>query len=258
MLPTLFISHGSPATLIDATPGHHFLAGHGQTFPRPKAILVASAHWETARPAVNAVARNATIYDFYGFPDALYEMTYPAPGSLELAARVADLLGAGGLETGIDRQRGLDHGAWVPLKLMYPGADIPVVQISLQTRLGPEHHLRLGRLLSSLRGEGVLVMGSGSFTHNLGAIERGDPDAVAPAWVMAFTEWMRDAITGGRTADLLAYRERAPFARENHPTGEHLLPLFVALGAAGESAKARHLHHSVMLAVVGMDAFAFG
>lgn len=258
MLPTLFISHGAPTIALEDTPATRFLAGLGKTLPRPHAILVASAHWETTTPVVNAVARNATIHDFYGFPDALYEMRYDAPGSPELAARVAGLLGEAGLETGTDWQRGLDHGAWIPLQIMYPGANIPVVQLSVQSQLGPDHHYRIGRALGPLRAEDVLVIGSGSFTHNLGAVNWGDPDVAAPTWVEDFAVWMRDAITGGRTGDVLAYRDRAPYARENHPTEEHLLPLFVAMGAAGAGAEARLLHQSYALSTIGMDAFSFG
>lgn len=257
MLPALFISHGSPTIAIEETPATRFLKTLPETFERPKAILVASAHWETVAPMVNSVERNETIHDFYGFPQALHELRYAAPGSPELAGRVAALLGEAGLPAAIDRARGLDHGAWVPLIMMYPNADIPVVQLSVQSRLGPDHHYRVGRALAPLRAKGVLVLGSGSFTHNLGEMDRRNPDAPPPEWVSAFSDWMRNAIAGWRVDDLLAYRERAPYARENHPTDEHLLPLYVAMGAAGEGARARHLHQSIMLATIGMDTFAF-
>jgi 4,5-DOPA dioxygenase extradiol len=259
MLPAIFLSHGAPTFPLEDVPARHFLEGLADRLPaRPKAILVISAHWETARPAVNVVETNPTIHDFYGFPRALYEIVYPAPGSKALAERVAELLAQGGLTTDADHVRGLDHGAWVPLRLIFPKADIPVVQLSVQTRLGPEHHLRLGQLLAPLRAEGVLIVGSGSFTHDLSSFGqyRNAIAAPEPQWVGGFADWMTEALESGRTDDLLAYRAKAPDAVRNHPTEEHLLPLFVAMGAGG--APARRLHASATYAILRMDVFAFG
>jgi 4,5-DOPA dioxygenase extradiol len=260
MLPSVFLSHGAPTLPLEDVPATRFLEGlAGQLSERPKAILVISAHWETTQPTVNVVEANATIHDFYGFPAALYEIRYPAPGSRALAERVADLLGEGGQTVLADHARGLDHGAWVPLQMIYPDADIPVVQLSVQTRLGPKHHLELGRLLAPLRAEGVLVVGSGSYTHDLSSF-REFRDAIAapePDWVKRFADWMTDAIEAGRTDDLLRYRTLAPQAAHNHPTEEHILPLFVALGA-GEGGPARHLHASATYGILRMDVFAFG
>jgi 4,5-DOPA dioxygenase extradiol len=257
MLPTLFISHGSPMLGLTDVPARNFLAGLGATMPRPRAVLVASAHWETDRPEVNAVAVNETIHDFHGFPPALYGIRYPAPGSAALAERVAALLAEAGLPAGIDHARGLDHGAWVPLSLIYPAHDIPVLQLSVQTHLGPEHHLRLGRALAPLAAEGVLVIGSGSFTHDLRRFRGQSADAPEAADVTAFAAWFDTALTEGRTADLLAYRRLAPYAAQEHPTEEHLLPLFVALGAGGEGAKVERLHASTNYGILRMDAYAF-
>jgi 4,5-DOPA dioxygenase extradiol len=255
MLPSLFISHGSPMLAITPAPARDFLTGFGSLFPRPKAILVASAHWETARPAVNAVARNDTIHDFGGFPRPLYALSYPAPGDPALAERVSDLLCAAGLASEIDHARGLDHGAWIPLLLAYPGADIPVLQVSVQSHLGPAHHLQLGQALAPLRAEGVLVIGSGSFTHDLRRF-RGQPiDAPEAPDVTEFSDWMDSALTEGRTCDLLTYRNKAPHAADEHPTEEHLLPLFVALGAGG--GKAQRIHQSTNYGVLRMDAYSF-
>lgn len=225
---------------------------------RPKAILMVSAHWERLRPTVNAPATNETIYDFGGFPPALYQLTYPAPPSAELARRVAELLTSSGLPTDIDQRRGLDHGAWVPLMVAWPHADIPVVQLSVQTRLGPEHHYRLGQILAPLRKEGVLIAGSGSFTHDLASFRTsgGRIDAPEPDWVHSFAEWMASALKDRRISDLLNYRSLAPEAAHNHPTEEHLLPLYVALGAGADSVK--HLHQSTTYGILRMDAFAFG
>jgi 4,5-DOPA dioxygenase extradiol len=257
MLPALFISHGSPMLALRPSPARDFLAGLGTQLARPKAIVIASGHWETEGPEVSAVTVNDTIHDFYGFPPALYAIRYPAPGSPELAERIAGLLRQSGLVVEIDHERGLDHGAWVPLSLMYPGHDIPVLQLALQSWLGPQHHLQLGRAIAALREQDVLVIGSGSFTHNLGRPRAPEQDAPAPPDIVAFADWMHGALTEQRIDDLLDYRRKAPFAALQHPTEEHLLPLFVAVGAAGEDARATRLHASTTWGTLRMDAYSF-
>jgi 4,5-DOPA dioxygenase extradiol len=259
ILPALFVSHGAPTLPLTKAPARRFLEELAQVLPeRPRAILAVSAHWETSRPAVNSVDVNSTIHDFYGFPAGLYALSYPAPGSAELAARVVELLAGGGLAVDTDLNRGLDHGAWVPLMLAFPEADIPVVQLSVQAGLGPEHHLRLGRLLAPLRKEGVLILGSGSFTHDLSSFRSYAriADAPEPDWVGGFADWMDRALAESRIGDLLDYRAQAPHAERNHPTEEHLLPLFVALGAGG--GEARRLHSSRTHVILRMDVYAFG
>ena len=263
MLPAIFVSHGSPMLAIEDAEARDFLKTLPKLLPeKPKAILMVSAHWERLRPTVNAPPANETIHDFGGFPEALYKIQYPAPPSADLARRVAELLTAAGRPTDIDQQRGLDHGAWVPLMLSWPEADIPVVQLSVQTRLGPEHHYRLGQLLAPLRNEGVLIVGSGSFTHDLSSFRSsgGRIDAAEQDWVHVFAEWMSSAIRERRIPDLLNYRSLAPEAAHNHPTEEHLLPLYVALGAGtgGSADKVNHLHSSTTYGILRMDAFAFG
>ena len=257
MLRPLFLSHGAPTLPFEDVAARRFLEGLAATMPRPKAILMVSAHWETGVPTVYSVMRNDTIHDFRGFPQELYELAYPAPGNPELAERVVDLLAVAGLPASIDRHRGLDHGAWVPLMLAWPEADVPVVQLSLQSHLGPGHHFELGRALAPLVEEGVLIVGSGSFTHDLSSW-RGQAEMKEPDWVKSFADWFAEALEQGRTCDLLTYRNLAPNAARNHPTEEHLLPLFVALGAAGPDAKVAHLHASQTYGVLRMDAFAFG
>jgi 4,5-DOPA dioxygenase extradiol len=256
-LPSLFLSHGAPTLPITDTPAREFLSRLGSSLPRPKAILVVSAHWETERSAVSGVAWNETIHDFYGFPRALYDLRYPAPGSPQLAEDVAELLRSARLDCDIDSTRGLDHGAWVPLSLIYPGADIPVVGLSVQPRLGPAHHLRIGRALAPLREKGVLIIGSGSFTHDLSEFRGHGSNDPAPNWVNAFADWFDAALKDGRTGDLLRYRDLAPYGRKNHPTEEHLLPLYTALGAAGELARIERLHASSTYSVLRMDVYAF-
>ena len=256
-LPSLFLSHGAPTLPLTDTPARAFLKELGDRLPRPKAILVVSAHWETAIPTVSAVERNDTIHDFGGFPRALYELQYPAAGSPLVAARVSELLRASGFDCKLDHRRGLDHGAWVPLLLMYPQADIPVLQLSIQPHLGTRHHLLMGRALAPLRRDGVLIIGSGSMTHDLSEFRGHGPNDPAPDWVNAFADWFDSALSAGRTDDLLDYRRQAPFAVKNHPSEEHLLPFYAALGAAGENARAMRLHASATYGVLRMDVYAF-
>jgi 4,5-DOPA dioxygenase extradiol len=257
-LPTLFLSHGSPMLALQDTPARRFLQGLGKSLERPEAIVVVSAHWETAGgPAVSLADRPDTIHDFGGFPRALFEIQYPAPGAPEAARRTAALLEAGGIAVGSSRERGLDHGAWVPLTLMYPDADIPVTQLSVVRGASPAEHERLGLALAELRKEGVLVVGSGSLTHNLYEFRGQGIDAPAPHWVSEFEAWMKARLENSDRTALLDYRRAAPFAARNHPTEEHLLPLFVAMGAAGPEARATQLHASVEHGVLAMDAYAF-
>jgi len=256
--PSLFLSHGAPTLPLTDAAAAAFLGKLGGRLERPSAVLVISAHWETAQPTVNAVSRNETIHDFYGFPRPLYELRYPAPGAPDRATQIAELLQAAGFDCKTDERRGLDHGAWVPLLLMYPGADIPVLELSVQPQLGPAHHLRLGSALAPLRQDGVLIIGSGSLTHDLSEFRGQGVNAPAPAWVDGFADWFSARLREGRIDELLDYRRQAPYARKNHPTEEHLLPLFVALGAGGEEARCEPLHVSVMHAILRMDVYAFG
>lgn len=258
-LPALFLSHGAPTLAIEPSPARDFLAGFGGTLVRPTAIVVASAHWETMRPQVSAAPRPATIHDFRGFPDALYRIRYDAPGAPAVAERILGLLTAAGLPATVHPDRGLDHGAWVPLHLLFPAADVPVLQISIQPDAGPAWHVRLGEALRPLREDGVLVIGSGTLTHNLHEFFRGGYrlDSPPPDWVVRFGDWVADAIDAGRTDDLIDYRARAPFGADNHPTEEHFLPLFVALGAGTPGAKARRVHASHSYGVLAMDVYAF-
>jgi 4,5-DOPA dioxygenase extradiol len=253
-LPGLFLSHGAPTLPLDHDhPTHAFLKGLGATLPRPRAILMVSAHWDTRIPALTTASRPETIHDFYGFPEELYALRYPAPGSAELVRETADLLKASGIEVSEDPERGLDHGAWVPLMLMYPEADIPVVQLSLQTVAGAAHHWKLGEALAPLRASGVLVIGSGGATHNLREFFRpiaGQDESYVPK----FTAWLEDALTHGDRESLVDYRRRAPDARRAHPTEEHFFPLLVAAGAGG---KAVRIHTALTGASLAMDAYRF-
>ncbi|HEX7968070.1 MAG TPA: class III extradiol ring-cleavage dioxygenase [Stellaceae bacterium] len=253
-LPSLFVSHGAPTLALDAGETGAAWQWCARSLPRPKAVLCISAHWTTADPAVSGPAHNDTIHDFYGFPAPLYQIAYPVPGDPALAERVSGLLAAAGMRAGIDRTRGLDHGAWVPLRLMYPEADVPTVQLSVQPGRDAAWHYRMGAALEPLRAEGVLILGSGGAVHNLRSVAwEGGP---APAWAQDFDEWLATALAEGREAELLDW-QRAPHARQAQPTDEHFLPLFVAWGAAGKGARGERLHRGFTLGSMSMAAFKF-
>ena len=253
-LPVLFLSHGAPTLPLDvAHPTHGFLKRLGRELPAPRAILVASAHWDTRVPTLTASAQPETIHDFYGFPQELYAMRYPAPGSDELVEETAELLQEAGLPVQADPARGLDHGAWVPLLLMYPEARIPVVQLSLQTGAGPAHHLQLGEALAPLRDQGVLVIGSGGATHNLREFFRPMPGQ-DESYVPEFSAWLKDVLERGDKQSLVDYRRLAPQAARAHPTEEHFFPVLVAAGTGG---KAERIHTSMTGASLSMDAYRF-
>lgn len=255
-LPVIFLSHGAPDLPIRDGAATQFLRSLHQRFPKPKAILVISAHWYSDEPTVSAAAYPHTIHDFSGFPPALYELNYPAPGAPELADRILTLLAQAGFSVQIDSARGFDHGTWTLMILAYPAADIPVVQLSIQRYRDVTYHRQLGQALKVLRQEGVLIVGSGSATHNLHAFS-DSYDAAPPFWVKQFDEWLAQTIAQQDWHRLMQYRQIAPYARENHPTEEHLLPLFVALGASRTGSKGIQLHRSYTYGAFSMAAYAF-
>ncbi|KAK9095885.1 hypothetical protein Sjap_021382 [Stephania japonica] len=245
-MDTFFLSHGSPMMAIDEElPARQFLqTWQGKVFQeRPTAVLMVSAHWDTSDPCVNVVDRNSTIHDFYNFPKPMYELKYPTPGAPKLAQRVRELLtNAGFKNVKEDKNRGLDHGAWVPLMLMYPETDIPVCQLSVQSRRDGTHHYNMGRALRSLRDEGVLIIGSGSATHNL-RIFGSDDGSILP-WAKEYD-------------DVNHYEQKAPHAKTAHPWPEHFYPLHVAMGAAGEEAKAELIHRSWEAGALSYASYRF-
>jgi 4,5-DOPA dioxygenase extradiol len=252
-LPVLFLSHGSPMHAIQPGAVREAWQRIARELPRPQAILIASAHWETDLPAVTGAARPETIHDFYGFPKPLYEIQYPAKGEPALASRAVSLLNDSGLKARADPGRGLDHGAWSPLLHMYPEADIPVVQVAVQTSLGPKHHLALGRALAPLADEGVLLIGSGHLTHNLRDRAAGGP---AP-YAARFQAWVKERIEARKLDELADYRSLSQDGVRAHPTDEHFLPLFFALGAAGEQYAAEQLYDGIETGSLAMDAYRF-
>lgn len=227
-MPVIFLAHGSPQLLDDAG-WMRELRAWADALPRPTAILMLSAHWEAHPPALGAVTTVPLVYDFYGFPKRYYETTYPAPGAPALAARVRSLFAPSGSGV-VATERGLDHGAYVPLVAMYPAADLPVLQLSLPSLAAPEL-FALGRTLAPLRDEGVLIVGSGFLTHNLRMLDP-TPHAATPAWAEEFDAWTADVLVRRDVDALLDYRARAPGVALALPTHEHFAPVVAAAGAA--------------------------
>ncbi|MCE5363026.1 DODA-type extradiol aromatic ring-opening family dioxygenase [Pseudomonas anguilliseptica] len=253
-LPSLFISHGSPMLALQPGASGPALTRLAQKLPRPRAILVVSAHWESHDLRVGSAVTPQTWHDFRGFPAELYQVQYPAPGSPQLAAEVAERLAQAGLPARLDAERPLDHGAWVPLALMYPQANIPVIQVSLPSQQGPDLQRRVGQALAGLRDNGVLLIGSGSITHNLGDLDwQAGPEQVEP-WAQAFRDWVVEQLSKQDNAALDDYRRQAPHAVRNHPSDEHLLPLFFAAGAGGQF---KVEHSGFTFGALGMDIYSF-
>jgi len=256
--PALFISHGSPMIALERDGAVMAWQQLAQRLDRPTAIVIVSAHWETATPQITAAAQLPTIHDFGGFPEALYLLQYPAQGAPELAAQIAERLTAAGFTAQLNAQRGLDHGAWIPLRAMFPAADIPILQLSLQPQQGPEYHYRVGRALAPLREQNILLIGSGAITHNLQdwmLAARGNASALD--YVPEFQQWIYTMLRTGNIEALLNYRSVLNYGRRAHPSEEHLLPLFVALGSAGINADVVREYDSIADGALGMDVYRF-
>jgi len=254
-LPTFFVSHGSPMLALDPGATGDFWAELGETLPRPDAILCVSAHWMTTVPAVSRAGRPEVIYDFYGFPEALYQLRYSAPGAPGLADRAVELLQAAGLSPAVDPARGLDHGAWVPLRSIYPEGDVPVTQLAIQPRRDARWHFQVGEALGPLRRENVLILASGGAVHNLRDLDRSNGGT--PEWARRFDEWLAKAVVAGDTETLLDWERAAPEPRRAHPTEDHLLPIFVAAGAAGKGVRGKRIHQGFSLGSLSLAAFQF-
>lgn len=256
--PALFVPHGAPTFALHPGAAGAAMTAKARTLELPRAIIIVSAHWDTVEPTVGLASRPETIHDFWGFPEALYTIDYPATGCREAAEEVVAALQLAGLPVTRDHGRGLDHGAWIPLRQMFPEADVPVIPLSIQSRGGPEQAYRLGRALSPLAGRGFLVVASGNLTHNLRDFQMVRSKAgQTPAYVREFPEWIADRLAAKDTATLFDYRRQSPGGSQAHPSDEHLLPLFVALGAGGENARAHRFHAGIDDYVLAMDAYSF-
>ena len=253
---------------LDAGAAGEVWAALAQSLPQPSAVLMVTAHWETNLPMLSGNPRPSMIYDFGGFPDALYRIKYAAPGAPDVAARAVALLKTAGITAAVDGCRGMDHGAWVPLLKMVPNADVPILLLSVQPSLGTAHHYRVGQALQALRNENVLIVGSGHLTHNLrdwsppsGALHRESRTSARVSDVLDYAQqfqtWMFEHIMAHDIDSLLAYRELAPHAARAHPSEEHLLPLFVALGAAGDNYVAERVFAGFEGGALAMDAYRF-
>jgi 4,5-DOPA dioxygenase extradiol len=258
-LPTLFISHGAPTYALAPGVAGSQLTALGRSMPKPRAVLVVSPHWTTDEVRVGAALQPETIHDFGGFPAALYRLRYPVPGDPRLAARTQDLVRSAGWKVALDVERGLDHGAWVPLSHLYPTADVPSIQVSMPAQLDAAAAYALGQALAPLADEGVLIVGSGSLTHNL--YEFRSANSEEPAYAREFVAWVRNTVTSGDRARLQQTLELAPHAGRAHPSSEHFLPLLVAAGASdgvsGSSAPVDVLDGGFTHGVLSMESYVF-
>ncbi len=255
-IPVVFVSHGAPDALLKAKDAVDCWREIGESIPRPSAILVISAHWEESLPTVSLAEKPETIYDFHGFSPELYHIQYRAQGAPALAERTAALIASSGMTPAFHPDRGLDHGAWVPLSAMYPKADVPVTQLSLMRNAGPKAHLELGKALSPLRDEGVLILCTGAITHNFAWLDWNANTDMAPApQSEIFSDWVGERIATRDIQAMLDYRS-APNGAASHPSEEHFMPLFVALGAANDGTAQRH-RPRFTYGALSMDAYVW-
>ncbi len=256
-MPTLFVSHGAPSFALQPGLLGPRLTELGRSLPRPRAVLVVSPHWSTHDVQVTHVGAPETMYDFGGFEDELYALHYPAPGAPELADQTVQLLNESGWQAALNERRGLDHGAWIPLRYIYPDAEIPVVQVSMPRGLDQRAAYALGQALAPLRSQGVLIVGSGGLTHNLREF-RGPAMEAGASYVREFAEWVRKTLMARDHERLVRTLQLAPHAQRAHPTTEHLVPLMFAAGAAGAKAAVTPIDGGVTHGVLAMDSFVFG
>jgi 4,5-DOPA dioxygenase extradiol len=256
-MPVVFISHGSPMVAVESDDYTRSLRRMGEELPRPTAIVVVSAHWESSAPVrVGSAERPPLIYDFGGFPPELYALQYPSPGDPTLAREIVASLKAAGIPTVAEERRGLDHGAWVPLLHAYPGADIPVVEVTLPSPRRPSDVLVLGQALAPLRDRGVLLVGSGGVVHNLRRVQFGDKNAAIEPWAQSFDDWVRGRLETLDTVGIADYRRVAPEAAASVPTTEHFDPIFMVLGASGKGDRVRDVYEGFQYGNLSMRTFA--
>ncbi|MNI11069.1 LigB family dioxygenase [compost metagenome] len=255
MMPSYFFAHGAPSIVLEQNSYTAFLKEFAANMPKPKAIVLLSAHWENQLQTISSVDTYSTIYDFSGFQDELYEMTYPAKGERSLSDEIQSLFTAHGIPSGLDETRGLDHGAWAVLKLIYPAADIPVVALSVNRHLSNEQQYLIGKALSALREQDVLIIGSGGTVHNLRRLNwqaEGNDD-----WAESFDNWLQSKLETWDVNALFDYRELAPYAKESVPTNEHFIPLLLAMGSGDRNREAKLLHRSYQYGNLSLSCWQF-
>ncbi len=257
MFPSFFIAHGAPSLAIEKHAYTEFLGKFLAVLPkRPRAIVIFSAHWESGVQQISAVPQYETIYDFGGFSEELYRITYPAKGDLPLSLDIQRLFESEGIECQLNDRRGLDHGSWTPLHIIAPNRDIPVVALSVNPRLTAEEHYRIGKALDPLRSDDVLILGSGGTVHNLRRLDwsNGEPQT----WAREFDEWLAEQLETWNLDALHDFMERAPHARLAVPTPEHFVPLLLSMGAADSSKKAKLLHRIYQMGTLSLSCWKFG
>ncbi|MCZ8519669.1 MULTISPECIES: DODA-type extradiol aromatic ring-opening family dioxygenase [Paenibacillus] len=256
MYPSLFLAHGTPTLAAEDLPYTRFLQNLGKHLPRPQGIAVVSAHWESPIQRITGASRPETLHDFFGYPEAAYAVTYPAPGDILLSLDIQKELAGEGIASEIDDARGLDHGVWPLLHWMYPAADIPVVALSVHPRLAPEEPYRIGQALYSLRQKGVLVIGSGGTVHHPSRLHWDS--TWVDSWALEFDAWLGERISVWDLESLFDYERRAPHASLAALTREHLYPLFLAMGLADRTRKAKLLHQEYQYGSLSLTGWIFG
>jgi 4,5-DOPA dioxygenase extradiol len=260
MLPSLFVAHGAPLLAIENNDYTQLLHSLGTTMPKPKAIILFSAHWESSTQKVSDVDEFETIYDFGGFPEALYRIKYPAKGNETVTKEIVELFTKQGLTFEVDKTRGLDHGAWVVLKMLYPSADIPVISMSVNPHLTPEEQYKIGESLSQLRENDILIIASGGTVHNLRVLRMGSDDGAIDQWALDFDKWLERHVSNWDVESLFQYNSLAPAAELAVPPyeNEHFIPLFYAMGAADHDKSAKLLHRSYRYGNLSHSVWQFG
>jgi 4,5-DOPA dioxygenase extradiol len=260
MMPSFFIAHGAPLLAIEDNEYTQFLNELGKTLQRPKAIILFSAHWESGVQKVSKVDEYSTIYDFGGFPESLYQIQYPAKGSKEISKEIEELFTKNGVQFEVDTNRGLDHGAWVVLRMLYPEADIPVISMSVNQRLTPEEQYKIGKSLSMLREKNIVIIGSGGTVHNLRALKFNSDNGPVDNWAFEFDEWLAQYLKTWDVESLFNYYSLAPTVQYAVPPygKEHFVPLFYAMGAADDQKSATLLHRSYRYGNLSHSVWQFG
>ncbi|WP_040951782.1 DODA-type extradiol aromatic ring-opening family dioxygenase [Gorillibacterium massiliense] len=255
MIPSYFFAHGAPSLVLEQHEYTAFLKNFAASIPKPRAIVLFSAHWEHTTQAISKVDTYSTIYDFSGFQDELYQMTYPAKGDRSISDEIQSLFKQQGIHSVMDEERGLDHGAWAVLKLIYPNADIPVVALSVNRYLTNEQQYQIGKALSELREKDILIIGSGGIVHNLRRLKWGADQP--ETWSKSFDLWIKGKLEAWDLKALFAYREEAPFAQDAVPTNEHFIPLLLAMGTGDKTRQAKLLHQSYQLGTLSLSCWQF-